>query len=69
MVFFKEGEIVHARFLDLRNKEAVFALVGVKSGHFIYTKGIPKELDKAPPIGGFIGIIMEGLQRIDENKA
>lgn len=69
MVFFKEGEIVHARFLNLRNQEAIFALVGVKTGHFIYTKGIPKELDKAPPIGGFIGIIMEGLQRIDEHKA
>ncbi|OGR17827.1 MAG: Crp/Fnr family transcriptional regulator [Desulfobacterales bacterium GWB2_56_26] len=68
MVFFKEGEIVHARFLELRNKEAIFALVGVKNGHFIYTKGIPKELDKAPPIGGFMGIIMEGLQRIDEHK-
>jgi CRP-like cAMP-binding protein len=69
MVFFKEGEIIHARFLDLRNQEAVFALVGVKSGHFIYTKGIPKELESLPPIGGFIGIIMEGLQRIDEQKA
>lgn len=68
MVFFREGEIIHARLLELRNKEAVYALVSVKSGHFAYTKGIPKELDKLPPIGGFIGILMEGLQRIDEKK-
>ncbi len=68
MVFFKDGEIVHARFLNYRNKEAIFALVGIRNGHFIYTKGIPKELDNAQPIGGFMGIIMEGLQRIDEHK-
>ncbi len=68
MVFFKEGEIIHARLLQLRNKEAVYALVKVKSGHFAYTKGIPKELDKLPSIGGFMGILMEGVQRIDENK-
>ncbi len=68
MVFFKEGEIIHARLLTLRNKEAVYALLPVKSGHFAYTKGIPQELDKLPPIGGFMGILMEGLQRIDENK-
>ncbi len=66
MVFFKEGEIIHARLLDFRNKEAVFALVKVKSGHFAYTKGIPKELEKLEPIGGFMGLLMEGLQQIDE---
>ncbi len=66
MVFFNEGEIVYARFLDHRNKAAIFALVNVKSGHFTYTKGIPKELDRHPPIGDFMGVLMEGLQRIDE---
>ncbi len=69
MVFFKEGEIVHARLLDLRNKEAIYALVQIKSGHFAYAKGIPKELESLQPIGGFMGILMEGLQRIDEKKA
>lgn len=67
-VFFKEGEIVHARFLDFRNKEAMYALVQVKRGHFSYTKGIPKELDQLPPIGGFMSILMEGLQQIDEKN-
>jgi CRP/FNR family transcriptional regulator, cyclic AMP receptor protein len=68
IVFFREGEIIHARFLDLRNKEAVYALIKVENGHFAYTRGIPQELDKLSSIGGFIGILMEGLQRIDENK-
>lgn len=67
MVFFKEGEIVYARYLDFRNKDAMYALVQVKNGHFSYTKGIPKELDGLPPIGGFMSILMEGLQQIDES--
>lgn len=68
MVFFKEGEIIHARLLNLRNKEVVYSLVKVKNGHFSYTKGIPKEIENLPPIGGFMGMLMEGLQRIDEHQ-
>jgi CRP/FNR family transcriptional regulator, cyclic AMP receptor protein len=67
MVFFKEGEIVYARYLNLRNKDAVFALLAEKRGHFAYAKGIPPEVDKLSPIGGFMGMMMEGLQRIDEH--
>lgn len=69
LVFFNEGEIVQARFLDLRDKDAVFALLAIKSGHFAYAKGIPPELNPLPPIGGFMGLMMEGLQRIDEDQA
>jgi CRP/FNR family cyclic AMP-dependent transcriptional regulator len=53
MVVFREGKIIHARFLDLRNKDAVTALLGVKNGHFTYTKGIQDEFNGLPPIGGF----------------
>jgi CRP/FNR family transcriptional regulator, cyclic AMP receptor protein len=67
MVYFKEGEIIHARFLNLRDKEAVFNLLGVKNGNFTYIKGIPGDFDKLPPIGGFMGLMMEGLQRMDEH--
>ncbi len=66
VVFFKEGEIIYARFLELRQKEAVYILLGVKDGHFSYTRGIPKEAENLPPVGGFMGLIMEGVQRIDE---
>lgn len=57
MVFFKKGEIIYARFLKLRNKNAVFALLNEKRGRFTYTKGIPGELDKLPPIGNFMGML------------
>ena len=63
MIFFRNGEIVHARFLELRNKEAVFDLLKMKRGRFFYTKGIPEELNNLPPIGAFMDVMMEGLQR------
>ena len=66
MVFFNTGEIIYARYLEHRNKEALFALLGTKNGHFSYTKGIPEELDKLPPIGSFMAMLMAGVQTIDE---
>jgi len=66
LVIFKDGEIIYARFLGLRQKEAVYSLMGEKKGRFTYTRGIPNELEKLPPIGGFMGLMMEGVQRIDE---
>ncbi len=68
MVFFREGEIVYAGYRKLRQKEAIFALLGMTSGHFVYTKGIPEVLNNAPPIGGFMGMMMEGVQNIDESQ-
>ncbi|AGF79291.1 cyclic nucleotide-binding protein [Desulfocapsa sulfexigens DSM 10523] len=68
MVFFKEGEIVYARYLEFRGKHVIYELLGMRSGHFSYTRGVPDVLDKAQPIGGFMGMMMEGLQRIDEKK-
>ena len=66
LVFFKAGEIIYARFLKLRQKDAFYALLGVKEGRFSYTRGIPSKLEHLPPIGGFMALLMEGVQRIDE---
>ena len=65
-IFFKQGEIVYAHHQDLEGKEAVFSVIGMKNGQFTYNRGISAEIEKLSPIGGFIGLIMEGLQRIDE---
>lgn len=67
MVFFNEGDIIYVRFLKLRNKDALYELIRQREGLFSYSKGIPEELCKLPPIGGFMGLMMEGLQNIDES--
>ncbi len=65
-VYFFEGQIVFARYLQMKGKEAVYALLGANKGFFSYSNGIPHQLDGRPPIGDFMGMLMEGLQRIDE---
>ena len=69
VVLFHEGEIVKARYNSLSGKDAVFALLGKRSGQFVYTSGIPEEAKKLDVIGGFMGLIMEGLRRLDEREA
>jgi CRP/FNR family transcriptional regulator, cyclic AMP receptor protein len=65
-VFFNEGEIVHAQYKRLVEKEALFILMGKESGHFTYTKGIPQQFLDQPPFGGFMSLVMEGVQWVDE---
>ena len=67
-IFFSEGEIIHVRYKELRDKDALFALLGKKEGHFTYSKGVPMELTHLEPLGGFMGLIMEGVQFIDEQE-
>ena len=69
MVFFKDGEIVYAGYLKLRKKDALYALLGMKKGHFSYAKGIPEVLNNAPPLGDFMSMMMEGVQALDEKQA
>ncbi len=61
VLFFKEGEIIYARFQKQSQKNAVYALLGVKNGQFNYTRGIPKELSKSPPIGDFKTLMKKGI--------
>ncbi len=67
-VQFNEGELIHIRYRNLLDKEALFALLARKRGHFSYTKGIPVELENTPPFGSFMGLIMEGVQYVDEQE-
>ena len=67
-VLYNEGELVQVRNRNLVDKDALFALMGQKSGHFTYTKGIPPEMESKEPFGGFMGLIMEGVQWIDEQE-
>lgn len=66
VIIFRDGEIIYARFQKHRQKEAVVALLDARNGHFSYTRGIPKELENSPPIGGFMDLMAEGMQAIDE---
>ncbi|MEN8200616.1 MAG: DUF4388 domain-containing protein [Thermodesulfobacteriota bacterium] len=68
-VYFNEGELVRVRYRQLVDKEALFVLMAQKKGHFTYTKDIPQELHDSQPFGGFMSLIMEGVQWVDEQES
>ncbi len=65
-ILFKSGEIIHASFGELQGKEALFALLSKKKGSFTYNTELAKKYEEFPVLGGFMGLLMEGLQRVDE---
>ncbi|MCI5160048.1 MAG: DUF4388 domain-containing protein, partial [Candidatus Electrothrix sp. AUS1_2] len=65
---FNEGEIVYCKYGDMEGKEAIFSLLAKQKGTFTYTKGLSVEEKKFPVLGGFMGLVMEGLRRIDEEQ-
>jgi hypothetical protein len=63
---FNEGEIVYCKYGEQEGKNAIFALLAKQNGQFTYTKGLSDQEKELPVLGGFMGLIMEGLRRIDE---
>jgi CRP-like cAMP-binding protein len=68
-IAFNEGELVKTLYRGLTGKEAFFALLAKNDGSFTYTSGLTKEEKDLPVIGGFMGLVMEGMRRVDEQNA
>lgn len=58
VAYFKEGNIIYARFAQYRQQDALMALLDVRNGQFHYSRGIPKELNDAPPIDEGLTILV-----------
>lgn len=67
-VTFREGGILAARYEDLDNQEAIFAILTEKEGTFHFIPGLAEPLMQAREIGDFMMILMEGLKRLDEDE-
>jgi hypothetical protein len=67
-VTFREGGLLAARYEDLDNQEAVYAMLAQKKGTFHFIPGLPDGLMKTREIGDFMMILMEGLRRLDEDE-
>ena len=68
VVVFNEGELVDARYKEGSGKEVFFALLAKGDGSFTYSSGITSKESELPVIGGFMGLVMEGMRRMDENE-
>ena len=66
-VAFREGAIIGARFGEMEDKEAIFAMLAEKTGKFSFLSGIPESLMEVDNIGDFMMVLMDGLKRLDES--
>jgi hypothetical protein len=63
---FKNGQIMSASLKGYEDSEAFFMLLREKGGEFHFSRLLPPSLEDAKPLGDFMNLFMEGLQKIDE---
>ncbi len=66
---FKEGGLVGARHDNMEGQEAFFAILGEKEGRFKFVPRLSPKYDHLEEIGDFMWLLMEGIRRVDENRA
>jgi len=67
-VTFREGGLLAARYEDLDNQEAIYAILSQKKGAFHFIPGLQDALMNVRELGDFMMILMEGLRRLDESE-
>lgn len=65
-VSFRLGSMINARYGELENEEAVYAIIGEREGVYKFTAGLSPEDMVAAEIGDFMGLLMEGVKKLDE---
>jgi len=68
VVVFNEGELVYAEANGNEGKEAFFKVLTVEDGRFRFSQGLDVYEKKMGVIGGFMGLLMEGMQRLDDER-
>jgi CheY-like chemotaxis protein len=66
VVYFLEGNIVHAACDDLEGKEALYAILSWEGGSFSSERG--KKAPKETIIEGWQSLLLEGMRRVDESR-
>ncbi|MGB3212598.1 MAG: DUF4388 domain-containing protein [Desulforhopalus sp.] len=66
-ILFNEGELVHAELDRLSGKDAFYRILTFDSGRFKFTQGLTEREKSLDVIGGFMGMLMEGMKRLDDS--
>ncbi len=66
---FREGGLVRAQYGEIEGPDAFFDMLREKEGRFKFTPRLPEADEKAPEIGDFMWLLMEGIRRLDESNA
>ena len=65
-VVFNEGELVSVELDKLVGKEAFYQILSLDTGRFNFSQGLSPKEKTFDVIGGFMGMLMEGMQRLDD---
>lgn len=65
-IIFNEGELVDAECEILSGKDAFYRVLSIDNGRFKFTHGLTEQEKSLDVIGGFMGMLMEGMKRLDD---
>lgn len=68
VVMFNEGELVYAEIKGIIDKEAFYRILALNNGRFKFTQGLSEKDKRRDVIGGFMGMLMEGMKRLDDRN-
>ena len=58
---------MHAEIDGLSGKEAFYEILTIENGRFNFSQGLTMREKSFDVIGGFMGMLMEGMQRLDDS--
>lgn len=67
-ILFNEGEIVHAEYKNVEGKDGFYEILALTEGRFKFIQGLAKSEKEFDVIGGFMGMVMEGMKRLDDMR-
>jgi hypothetical protein len=67
ILLFNEGELVYATFNGKEGREAFYDVLAVNEGRFKFVHGLTLREMELDVLGGFMGMLMEGMKRIDDD--
>lgn len=65
-ILFNEGEVVKVDLGYKRGTQGFYEFIALNEGRFKFVQGLSASERKLRPIGGFMGMLMEGMKRIDD---
>ncbi len=68
VIMFNEGELVFAELNGVLGKEAFYQILALNSGRFKFTQGLTEKEKRRDVVGGFMGMLMEGMKRLDDRN-
>ncbi len=68
VIAFNEGELVLAELNHFTGKEAFYRILALDNGRFKFIQGLSVKYRRLEVRGGFMGMLMEGMKRLDDKK-